>query len=156
VRSPLLDAPLSSASNVLTELAILEARQMCGEPLPTNAIPSVANPAESLIRAAQGQQPQQVVRERVAGVAAAWGSPDVLLWREEQAQRAWWLARTINRQANGVLALSPTLTLDWRRDLAGYWVSRQRITPHGGGRWDSAFVSPVEETAFAILLLREL
>ncbi len=156
VRSPLLDAPLSSASNVLTELAILEARQMCGEPLPTNAIPSVANPAESLIRAAQGQQPQQVVRERVAGVAAAWGSPDVLLWREEQAQRAWWLARTINRQANGVLALSPTLTLDWRRDLADYWVSRQRITPHGGGRWDSAFVSPVEETAFAILLLREL
>lgn len=156
VRSPLLDAPLSSTSNVLTVLSILEARQMRGEPLPTNAVPGATNPAESLIRAAQGQLPQEAVRERVADVAAAWGTPGVQLWREEQAQRAWWLARTINRQANGVLALSPTLTLDWRRDLADYWVSRQRITPHGGGRWDSEIVSSVEETAFAILLLREL
>ena len=79
-----------------------------------------------------------------------------MTWRESQAQRAWWLARILNRQAGGVLTLANGQTLDWRGDLAGYWVNHQRIAPCGGGHWLADTVSPVEETAFAILLLREL
>ena len=116
----------------------------------------VLDPVEDLLRAAQRGLPAPLLRRPLAAVAAAWSSPDLLFWRESQAQRAWWLARTLNRQAGGVLALAGGPALDWRRDLAGYWVNHQRIAPRGGGHWLSDAVSPVEETAFAILLLREL
>ena len=156
-RNPHLDAPLTTCSNTLTEFAVLETRIVCGGQPPATGMPACAtNPAETAIRAAQWQVSRVAVREHLQAVARGWSSPKLQFWRETLAQRAWWLARTINRQANGVLELSPTLMIDWRRDLAGYWVNQQRITPQGGGQWLSDAVTPVEETAFAILLLREL
>lgn len=154
---PPVVSALPIPTNLLAELSVLEVWQARGErPAPHTDVRRDANPAEALIRAAQWQAPRQTVRERIADVARDWTTPEVLLWREGDAQCAWWLARTINRQAQGGLFLSPALAIDWRRDLAGYWVNHQRITPRGGGHWDSEAAASVEETAFAILLLREL
>ena len=85
---------------------------------------------------------------------ATWGN----MVRDGQRvlQRAWWLARTLNRHARGLLVRSDGRSLNWRRDLAGHWVNHQRIAPHGGGYWLSDTIPQIEETAFAILLLREL
>ena len=154
--APIPEPPPSALSNLLVELVLHEARVLDGSPPPTPASADSGHPVEDLLRAAQRGLPAPLLRRPLAAVAAAWSSPELLFWRESQAQRAWWLARTLNRQAGGLLALEGGPALDWRRDLAGYWVNHQRIAPRGGGHWLSDAVSPVEETAFAILLLREL
>ena len=154
--APIPEPPPAALSNLLVELVLHEVRALDGIPPPEPAPADSGHPVEDLLRAAQRGLPAPLLRRPLAAVAAAWSSPDLLFWRESQAQRAWWLARTLNRQAGGVLALAGGPALDWRRDLAGYWVNRQRIAPRGGGHWLSDAVSPVEETAFAILLLREL
>ena len=154
--APLPEPPPAALSNLLVELVLHEARALDGSPPPEPAPADSGHPVEDLLRAAQRGVPAPLLRRPLAAVAAAWSSPELLFWRESQAQRAWWLARTLNRQAGGLLALEGGPALDWRHDLAGYWVNHQRIAPRGGGHWLSDAVSPVEETAFAILLLREL
>lgn len=147
----------TTAADPLVEFALLENRRMLGAAMPTNAAPTgAADSVESLVRAAQWQAPRAVVHAGLRNVAREWEGADAGGWRTTLAQRAWWLARTINRQAAGELNLTTNLKIDWRRDLADAWVNRQRITTRGGGHWVSDQVSDVEETAFAILLLREL
>ena len=146
-----------AAAEPLVAYAWMENYRMLGAAMPSNALPAgAADPAEALVRAAQWQAPRAVVQAELRRVAREWEGTDVEVWRTTLAQRAWWLARTINRQAAGELNLTSNLNIDWRRDLADAWVNRQRITTRGGGHWVSDQVSDVEETAFAILLLREL
>jgi hypothetical protein len=146
----------ASASNLLVELVMIEVCALRKAPLPGLDFVETGHPVEDLLRAAQSPLPEGMLRRHLAALAAAWFSPDLRFWSESQAQHAWWLARTLNRRTGGVLPLANGSTLDWRRDLAGYWVNHQRITPRGGGHWVSDVVSSLEETAFAILLLREL
>lgn len=90
-------------------------------------------------------------------LAREWNSAPVRAsWRECTAERAWWLARAINRLAHGVLLLEPDRAIDWRGDLADYWINRQRVTAQGDGYWQRNGRPSISETAFAILLLQEL
>ncbi|MDX9862473.1 MAG: hypothetical protein RBS99_16300 [Rhodospirillales bacterium] len=120
------------------------------------SLPSATNVAERLIQAVQEPTPPPDLRERIEAVGRSWGTAGLLEWRETRAQRAWWLARAINRSAHGSLMLTPLQAIDWRRDLVDCWVNRQRIAPRGGGYWPVDGEPSIEETAFAILLLREL
>ncbi|MDD5707581.1 MAG: hypothetical protein PHR35_16795 [Kiritimatiellae bacterium] len=103
-----------------------------------------------------------------AALARTWRTPAVVSWQEPDAQRAWRLARAINRYAGGDLAApaegtQPAVRVDWRHQLARAWIARQRIDTRGGGYWPPAEPAPAEsddatiaQTAFATLLLREL
>ena len=153
---PLPATPLTTPTNLLATFAVLEVQQMRGEPLPPRTSPEPELAEEAAILAAQRQLPSVTIRERLGIVAQTWQTPASQHWRDEEAQRAWWLARTINRHAHGVLTLGPTQTLDWRRELANPWIGRQRIATNGSGYWHSDNITAIEETAFAILLLREL
>lgn len=68
---------------------------------------------------------------------------------------AWWFARSVNRVSEGELYIlhdNNVLGINWRRTLAGRWISTQKSDEYGNGFWDNS----VERTAFAVLLLNEL
>lgn len=149
--------PPAAFSNLLVELVLHEALTLGGTPPPEPpTMPESTAPVEILLRTVQRETSPALLRQPLAAVAEAWASPELRVWRESEAQRAWWLARTLNRHARGLLVRSDGRSLNWRRDLAGHWVNHQRIAPHGGGYWLSDTIPQIEETAFAILLLREL
>lgn len=154
--SPLWARSSGTVSNALAELIIAEACLAYGHPRPDVGIRDSDNAAEAFIRASHNQAPRQTVLKFAKDLAEGWEGDAVRLWREEQAQRAWWLARSVNRRLHGELPLTPGLSIDWRRELAAYWVNSQVITPRGVGFWCSEIVGQVEETAYAVLLLREL
>lgn len=69
------------------------------------------------------------------------------------AEHAWWLAHYANQRLGGdVGSAAETAPDDWRGTLANTWTVSQRIDERGRGFWDG---SP-QETAFAVLLLKEL
>lgn len=78
-----------------------------------------------------------------------------------EAERAFWFAHAVNRALGGelpetrpvgaVLQTAPP-DADWRAPLAGRWTSSQEIDERGRGHWRSS----IRDTAFAILLLKEL
>ncbi len=156
---PLPDWHAANGPDPLVLLAWREARLLqpaSGTNPPLPSLPSATNVALRLIQASQEPAPPPDMQARVAAAGRAWSTADLLAWRETEAQRAWWLARAINRLAHGSLMLTPRQPIDWRRDLADCWVNRQRIAPQGGGYWPAGGEPSVEETAFAILLLHEL
>lgn len=97
-------------------------------------------------------------RERLAGLTAAAarefveGKYSSIL---SDPAVAWWLARTVNRECGGELFFErdgEVVSVAWRRNLAGKWVSSQKSDEYGRGFWDNS----LERTAFALLLLSEL
>lgn len=78
-----------------------------------------------------------------------------------EAERAFWFAHAVNRALGGelpenrpvgaVLQTAPP-DADWRAPLAGRWTTSQEIDERGRGHWRSS----IRDTAFAILLLKEL
>lgn len=105
-----------------------------------------------------------------AALAREWRTPAVAAWHSGDARRAWWLARAINRCAHGELATPGDGTqtvarVDWRHELARDRIGRQRIDRRGDGWWQPSGTdtnsvphddAAIVETAFTILLLREL
>lgn len=82
------------------------------------------------------------------------------LWETKQsaivnnAEYGWWFARAVNRHFNGELISIKDgnfSLIDWRSSLAGAWITSQSMDDRGFGYWKN----PIE-TAFAILLLKEL
>lgn len=68
---------------------------------------------------------------------------------------AWWFARSVNRVSEGELYIlddENVIGINWRRMLAGRWISSQKSDEYGNGFWDKS----IERTAFAVLLLNEL
>ena len=84
--------------------------------------------------------------------------PDILKALDSQAlscvnaEEAFLLAYAINRDHGGELPSQDGAPTDWRAPLASKWTTSQEIDARGRGHWRS---SPLE-TAFAILLLKEL
>ncbi len=71
------------------------------------------------------------------------------------AAECWRFARCVNRSLGGEVALTDggeVVSLPWRGRLANFWTTSQRIDDRGRGHWKDS----VEETAFAVLLLKEL
>ena len=67
----------------------------------------------------------------------------------------WRFARCVNRSLGGEIALTAgeeVISLPWRGRLANFWTTTQRIDDRGRGHWKDS----IEETAFAVLLLKEL
>ena len=67
----------------------------------------------------------------------------------------WRFARCVNRSLGGEVSLTAgeeVVSLPWRSRLANFWTTSQRIDDQGRGHWKDS----VEETAFAVLLLKEL
>lgn len=69
-----------------------------------------------------------------------------------EAERAFWFAHAVNRALRGELPASAGTPDGWRAPLAARWTTTQQIDEHGRGHWRSS----VPDTAFAILLLKEL
>ena len=70
----------------------------------------------------------------------------------ENAEKSFLFAYAINRDHGGELSSQNGAPTDWRAPLASKWTTSQEIDTRGRGHWRS---SPLE-TAFAILLLKEL
>ena len=109
----------------------------------TNALNIAAQPAlKALAEAAGAEAPL----------------PDILKASDSQAlscvnaEKAFLFAYAINRDHGGELPSHDGAPTDWRAPLASKWTTSQEIDARGRGHWRS---SPLE-TAFAILLLREL
>lgn len=109
----------------------------------TNALNIAAQPAlKALAEAAGAEAPL----------------PDILKASDSQAlscvnaEDAFLFAYAINRDHGGELPSQDGAPTDWRAPLASKWTTSQEIDARGRGHWRS---SPLE-TAFAILLLKEL
>lgn len=109
----------------------------------TNALNIAAQPAlKALAEAAGAEAPL----------------PDILKASDSQAlscvhaEEAFLFAYAINRDHGGELPSRDGAPTDWRAPLASKWTTSQEIDARGRGHWRS---SPLE-TAFAILLLKEL
>ncbi len=156
-------------------LAVTEACLLLGLPPPwpppDPAADLPAEPAEAAAwLALRKADPAEAVAV-MARLARSWETPGTRAWRAGDAQRAWRLARAINRHGRGELAAPaddarPLLTVDWRHQMAREWIGRQRVDTRGDGWWDprdaggGATAATDEdrnaETAFSILLLGEL
>jgi len=69
-----------------------------------------------------------------------------------EAERAFWFAHAVNRALGGELPAAAEEPADWRAPLANRWTTTQEIDVRGRGHWRAS----VPDTAFAILLLKEL
>jgi len=69
------------------------------------------------------------------------------------AERVWWAVHALNRATGGELPQIPGYERPgWRGALANGATTSQAVAPRGRGHWGGS----VEETAFTILLLKEL
>ena len=69
------------------------------------------------------------------------------------AERVWWAVHALNRATGGELPQIPGYERPgWRGAIANGATTSQAIAPRGRGHWGAS----VEETAFTILLLKEL
>lgn len=95
------------------------------------------------------------IRERAAilGIGDAAASPKSVPRPGEDAECAWWFAHAANRNPGGEITFAPgTEPVAWRESLANAWTVSQQIDERGRGFWPGS----AEDTAFAILLLKEL
>ena len=109
----------------------------------TNALNIAAQPALKALAEAAGagaKAPRPDIKEALAALEA------------DDAEDAFLFAYAINRDHGGELPSRDGAPTDWRAPLASKWTTSQEIDARGRGHWRS---SPLE-TAFAILLLREL
>ena len=109
----------------------------------TNALNIAAQPAlKALAEAAGAEAPLPDILK----------APDSQALSCVNAEDAFLFAYAINCHHGGELPSQDGAPTDWRAPLAGKWTTSQEIDARGRGHWRS---SPLE-TAFAILLLREL
>lgn len=157
--SPQISAPFVS-TNVPAEYAvstiwpICEAKLMRGLPI-TSPVAISSNNIVRLVSEAETSAPDKKVLKPILGTAARdflEGKYDIPL---SDPAAAWWFARSVNRISEGelfIIADNKVLGINWRRTLAGRWISSQKSDEYGNGFWDKS----VERTAFSVLLLNEL
>ncbi len=165
-------APHKVEAEPLAALAVAEVARLLGFPVSNDfaAVHSATNLPEQYVWLPQTKHSSSNALALTAALACEWRTPAIKAWHAGEARRAWWLARAINRCAHGELTMpgadgQPTLLLDWRHEMARDRIGRQRIDHQGGGWWQPPPGSAhgprrrdaaIRETAFTILLLREL
>lgn len=139
---------------VSTIWPLCEAKLMTGLSVPSPAVISTNNIAR-IVSEAETSTPdggKLAVYLTTAAQEFLNGKYDVPL---SDPALAWWFARSVNRVSEGELYIlhnDDVLGINWRRTLAGRWISSQKSDEYGNGFWDQS----VERTAFAVLLLNEL
>lgn len=118
----------------------------------TNALNIAAQPALKALAEAAGAEAPLPDILKASDSQALSSCPDSQALSCVNAEKAFLFAYAINRDHGGELPSRDGAPTDWRAPLASKWTTSQEIDARGRGHWRS---SPLE-TAFAILLLKEL
>lgn len=154
LRRPFPEIPFPANGTMAAACAILERAAMPGAEGVGKAtgLPFACDPVVSLLRGKPDSPEAAKAGERIAELVA--GAPQSIPFQGEGAERAWWFAHAANRILGGELpfAAAGLEPAAWRESLANAWTVSQQIDERGRGFWPSS----AEDTAFAILLLKEL